>query len=502
MVGASTCCGFSEEDFTKNDKYGWCEYEYNGEKYVVTALASYAYLHYYSDATWKDYIHYSHMGPNYTKNSTEFETFQFQFDSNGDETVYNAIVLDYCGASMMVGENDPQIIDIYMGRSGEVNAQGETFNQLKVNVTSTGTFSSNAGQKSSGGIEEKVTAIVGGFFTLVGDTFQKLQNTLGTTLSIKDKLTLTYKKSDIEQHYYFKDEVDVGTANQSDLKKKSNNETTKNVLATITVPNEIDNRSGVKETVFDSDTEIPGMPIDAYSASIGKVKFFDINFFDKDYDNGDNNWKFFRGVVSGVSHMVLYISAMLLLTMIIIRGGLLVISTMRENPEGARDAKEVMDNIVKAVCIMAFSYLIMAVLMYLYDQLLGYIVGKNTSRYLIRLIVSDVYSFNTNVVGYFKYMSMMPNYIAALKYALGYGFISSVNFVWFWFMALRMFAVGLMIITVPLTAVYELSGRTQRRGFHLDNVLQWETFMRLYVEIVFLPLVVVGSYKFLLNIIG
>jgi len=61
-----------------------------------------------------------------------------------------------------------------------------------------------------------------------------------------------------------------------------------------------------------------------------------------------------------------------------------------------------------------------------------------------------------------------------------------------------MFAVGLMIITVPLTAVYELSGRTQRRGFHLENFLQWNTFMHAYFVIVFMPLVVVGSYKLML----
>lgn len=55
--------------------------------------------------------------------------------------------MDYCGASMKVGENDPQIIDIYMGSSDSYNEQGETFNQQKVSVSTTGVFSSSAGKQ-------------------------------------------------------------------------------------------------------------------------------------------------------------------------------------------------------------------------------------------------------------------------------------------------------------------------------------------------------------------
>ena len=54
--GAATCSGFSVSDFTQNPKYGWYEFNYNGVNYVVTAIASYAYFKYYTDANWKDYI--------------------------------------------------------------------------------------------------------------------------------------------------------------------------------------------------------------------------------------------------------------------------------------------------------------------------------------------------------------------------------------------------------------------------------------------------------------
>lgn len=503
-INPNTNEAYTENDFTTNDKYGWCEYEKDGEKYVVMAAATHEA---FNDETIKkagykpiSYLHYFHYN----------DTISFKFKNMDDDTVYKGIILDTCGVSLDPQGEDSheyngkkerwqkgegvQVLDVFFPDA----TYNEEISDQEIEVSMDGTFSSSAGEKSSEGKEKTIALLFSGFFTHVGDFFQILQNTLGTTLPLSDKLKVTYKKEDIVKHYYFKDDVDVGTANQSDLKKESDNKTTKNVITTITVPSKIDNRAGIKETVFSTNTEIPGMPIDAYSATIGKVKFFDINFFDKAHENEDSNWKFFREIVSGVSHIVLYISAILLLTMIIIRAILLVFSTLRENPEGARDAKEVMDNIVKAIMIMAFSYLIMTFLEYLYEQLLNILISKNTSRYLVRLVVDNVYSFNTNVIGYFKYMSMMPNYIAALKYSFIYWVMSIANFAWFFYMALRMFAVGLMIITVPLTAVYELSGRTQRRGFHLENFLQWNTFMHAYFVIVFMPLVVVGSYKLML----
>ena len=485
--------GFTESDFSTNDKYGWCEYVKDGVTYVVLAAATHELLNSGEVGESRyDYIHYF----NY------YDTIQFKFvDENFDSNTYNGIILDSCGASMNPTKfnhaSNVQVLDVYF----KASTYNEAISGKSVKITMDGTFSQGAGTESSkSGKGKKVADFFNTLFNGIGDFLVILQDTLGTTLSADDVTKLTYTKSDMEEQDYFKDEIDVGTANQSDLKKQSDNETTKNVLTTKTISDKIDNKSGMKETVFSSDTEIPAIPIDAYSATIGKVKFFDIKFFDKSYDNGDDNWKFFRGVVSTVSHIILYVSAILLFTMIIIRALLLVLSTMKEEPEGARDAKEVMDSVLKAVLIIGYCYLFMALFEYLYEELLQIFIAGNDSRYLIRLVVDGLYSFNTNIVGYFKYMSMMSNYTAVVKYSAAYAAISVVNFVWFFYMVVRMFIVALMIMFVPLTAVYELSGKTQRRGFHLDNLLKWETFMRIYLIFVFSPLVIIGIYRFSLII--
>lgn len=131
--------------------------------------------------------------------STEFETFQFQFKENGDTELYNAIILDYCGASMKVGENDPQIIDIYMGSSDSYNEQGETFNQQKVSVSTTGVFSSSAGKTNSQNKKDMIIEFFAGIFHGIGDGIQMALNYAGTNMKWKDAKKITYSKGDIEQ---------------------------------------------------------------------------------------------------------------------------------------------------------------------------------------------------------------------------------------------------------------------------------------------------------------
>lgn len=82
---------FTEDDFTVNEKYGWCEYEKDGVKYVVLAGATNELLKSAPNIYPKlDNIYYF----NY------FDTVSFKLMQNSDSTVYNGIILDSCGASM------------------------------------------------------------------------------------------------------------------------------------------------------------------------------------------------------------------------------------------------------------------------------------------------------------------------------------------------------------------------------------------------------------------
>ena len=142
----------------------------------------------------------------------------------------------------------------------------------------------------------------------------------------------------------------------------------------------------------------------------------------------------------------------------------------------------------------------MIIMMYLYNKLLKIFLNGNNSIYLIRVNVENVYSFNTNVVGYLKYMTLNSNVLAALGYSLLYMIIELINLLWFGVMFARMAIIGILIIVAPFTAVYSMLGRTPTEGNNARNALTFGHFMRVYIVLLFLPLVVAGIQKIIMYI--
>ena len=142
----------------------------------------------------------------------------------------------------------------------------------------------------------------------------------------------------------------------------------------------------------------------------------------------------------------------------------------------------------------------MIIMMYLYNKLLKIFLNGNNSIYLIRVNVENVYSFNTNVVGYLKYMTLNSNVLASLGYSLLYMIIELINLLWFGVMFARMAIIGILIIVSPYTAVYSKLVRTPTEGNNARNALTFGHFMRVYIVLLFLPLVVAGIQKIIMYI--
>ena len=142
----------------------------------------------------------------------------------------------------------------------------------------------------------------------------------------------------------------------------------------------------------------------------------------------------------------------------------------------------------------------MIILMYFYKQLLKIFLNGNSSIYLIRANVEDVYSFNTNIIGYMKYMSLNSNLLASLGYSFLYMLMEFANLVCFAVMFIRMILIGALTIFAPLTAVYTMLGRAPTEGQNVRNVFTFSHFMRVYVIMLFLPLVIAGIQKIIMYI--
>lgn len=142
----------------------------------------------------------------------------------------------------------------------------------------------------------------------------------------------------------------------------------------------------------------------------------------------------------------------------------------------------------------------MIILMYFYKQLLKIFLNGNSSIYLIRANVEDVYSFNTNIIGYMKYMSLNSNLLASLGYSFLYMLMEFANLACFAVMFIRMILIGALTIVAPLTAVYTMLGRAPTEGQNVRNVFTFGHFMRVYVVMLFLPLVIAGIQKIIIYI--
>ncbi len=496
--------GKTSSDFTSNSKYGWSELEQDGQKYVVLAAATHEMLSAHKNASGKywfygakfDHIHYFHYN----------DTIQFKFeDENFDSNVYNGIILD-SGDAMMFPQYELykrdtglNMFDVYFGENGESASGVSTITQKVVLATTTGTFSSNAGKSNSINKRNLFVELIQKIFQGIGDICEILVNA-ATGISWKTSKKLTYTRADIEADSKLNDKIQVDDPVSDIDNDETLNADDYNALRTVNIKSTADNRKGQQETIYSANTEIPVMRTDFYGTSIKNIKILDVDFFNTNSSNSNDGWKVIRGFVSGASHIVMYVAAALLLTMIIWRSILFVRSSLGDNPEGAYESRQVMDNFIRAVLLLGCVYLIMTFLYYFYKQMVNILTNGNNSVYLLRLNVEGVYAFNTNVMGYLKYMTMNSNTLAALGASICYAVASIFNLLWFGVMFVRMILIGGLIVIAPLTAVYAMMGRTPSEGVHTGNILNLSNFMTFYSVLLFLPFVVAGIQKIIMLI--
>ncbi len=481
--------GFTEDDFTTNEKYGWCEYEKDGEKYVVLAAATHELLQSGEvGATRNSKLHYF----NY------YDTIEFTFadEKFGDSNTYKGIILDSCGASMDPTAYDhkenEQVLDVFF----KTSTYSETISGQPVNISMDGKFSSTTGKTSSGTKKNAIAEFFYGVFTAVGDGIQILLNGFQNGKIDQDCQKLTYTRGDIEANRKLNRKIQVGDAkeiseNEETLAEEEKKDTkkyktmkTKNVLSTA------DNKETKNEIVYTKDTEIPVMPVEMYSSAIGKVDGIDIDFFNTASNNKNEFWRSIRKIISAVSHIAMYIAAAMLLTMLIVRAILFIRSALGDNPQGAYESRKLMDNFIKAILIISFIYLFMILMLALYKQLLKIFLNGNTSIYLIRVNVGGVYSFNTNTTGYLKYMTLNSNLQTALGNSLWYMIRQICNLAVFGYLFYRMLIIAGLVIIAPFTAIYPMLGRVQNDENNRRGILDLRRFMYVYITRLFLPLLI------------
>ncbi len=482
--GAPLGSGVDINELTMNPKYGWYEYSVNGENYVVIATATHEMLKASAGKTgaywfWGakfNHIHYF----NYK------DTIQFKFeDQNFDPNVYNAIVLDTCGASMCPPIYDRNgeinIIDVYFGVDGETSTRGSAITGKKVYVTTTGVFSQKASQGPTN-LGELFLEILKSIFTLFGDVIQTLLDLTDSNNTYGDKIE--YTKEEILENSDLNNEIQFVSATD----ENSTNVDLSKITKEIDISSTLTNSNDQTESIYTTNTKIPVIPVDAYSSSIDLIDILDIDFF-RTSNNQDSFWGIIRNFVSATSHIILYIVTAGLIAMLIIRSIILVTSIFNDDPQRAARSRNIIDRFVRAIVLIIGIYLIMTGITYLYSQILNIILNGNLQRYAIRVNVENVYSFNTNLIGYIKYLTLSSNIISSFVYSIAYFVFAVINLIWFVCMFLRMLIIAMFIIIAPITAIVYMTDLVPTGRFGLGNFFHFRNWLVLYTSIVFVPII-------------
>lgn len=233
---------------------------------------------------------------------------------------------------------------------------------------------------------------------------------------------------------------------------------------------------------YTMETEIPVIPIDIYTMATGKVDMFDVNFLE---GNDDSPIKVLKNFVAAVIHVVLYISAAVLLITLIWHG-INIIKGSFGNPQAQVEHKEGLKRFAISLIMLVGSVVIIALGIYAGDMFIGDF-KSNTDELPIRVYVNMAeegskepvgYSFSTNITGFVRYKAQSGNINNCgekAAYVFSYLALVLVNAVGALGMFFRMLMMLILAIVGPIiAALYAL---------HMEDKISFKytTWINLYV---------------------
>ena len=497
--GSSFFCGLSSANLAGYDeKYGWGYFEIDGERYVAMAGALHDYI---SSGEWssilgvgasgRKYNHVYYFNTGYNTPLDQCEKFQFKFENQEfDSNVYNGVIVD-TGPAMMLPQaysfyNDVEncnAIDVYMGANGESIGESSPISGQVIVATSNGSFSSNkSSQNEDLGFIEWLMDIFAKYIHIpIGDSIQKIIDEVGADLTEEEAKNILYTKQSIKSlSNPFNKEILIEDAN-------SKKEIT--AINTQNIPNQIQNKDGETEEVFTPTTLVPAIPMDVYTMTTTNVKLFDIDFLNNNNNNDNKFWIKYRNLVNTASHIAMYLCAALLIGMLIWRSIVYILSIYNDKTESAKKSIKIMDNFAKAVALLVGIYLFSTLMIYFYNYLTSIISGGFLTRFPIRFIVKDVYSFNTNIISGIRYQTLSSRIIGEYVWSWVYLGMSILNGIYFMFMFMRMIVIGLLIIIAPITAITTMQNTLQNEAttsglFHING------WIKAFLGVLWLPFIV------------
>lgn len=213
---------------------------------------------------------------------------------------------------------------------------------------------------------------------------------------------------------------------------------------------------GVEEG-FTKDTEIPVIPVDLYNFANGNVYLLDTNVLTNEKDKSP-----ITKIVTNYMHVTVYISAALLIVMLIFHGINIVRTAI--TPKEKAEHKNKLYELGKALLLLVGSIVFMALCIYMIKFVFKQIQIGITDELPVRVNVGgDVnYSFSTNGTGYIRYLTQITDtdlILFKFVYTIAYLFLVAFNLITMLVMTVRFIALMFLSIIGPLFAAFSMFGR-------------------------------------------
>ena len=261
---------------------------------------------------------------------------------------------------------------------------------------------------------------------------------------------------------------------------------------------------------FTMGTQIPVVSVDLYNMALNNIDYFDINFFNPNRikERGmighkeDGGWIRFKKIVELAIRLLIYISAILML-FLLVWNGIKITSKVITDPRQKAKAQNNFTNILISTFLLVGVVVYMALCINISDWMwdISNNAGRDPYEGFIRVNVTNegegVYSFSTTFTGFVRYLLQTENldilHIKVLILAL-YVIIVIVNIVMFLFMCMRtLMIVWLAIIGIINTLKISLNMYTSKDVTWKSDYIKWARDFFIYSSVHLVLIIVLNG---------
>ena len=251
------------------------------------------------------------------------------------------------------------------------------------------------------------------------------------------------------------------------------------------------------DKIVNEGTNIPVIPVELYGIAIGNVDIFSVDFINgASRGNSSGLWNGLRKIFSLIVHISLYLSMAILLMTLIYHGLSIVYGSI--NPRKRADHMEGLKRFAFSLSILVGTIIFMALCTYGSHVFFDIVKmtdenGNITDELPIRVNVNDVFSFSTNVTGYYRFLSLSKNASVQFTNTIIYAVLVIFNFGFAIGMFVRMFVVWFLSIIGPLLA--------SAKALNIENKIpiNYETWLKWYFKLSLVQIIIAAFYRVLLE---